>query len=245
MIDEVNNQSHKKPTKAHCPKCDGERNCIEHGTTTSRWAHEDVINGFEVNGGTHHSLLECMGCEAIFYHAASWNSENWFPYVDDYIYDIVTYPKPASKTKPVWLERLRSKDATLHDILSQMYVALDNQSNILVAIGLRTALDRATECLGIESAETFENKLNALLSGGWIGETERLVLDVVTDAGSAAAHRGWQPNNDEVLSLVMALEAFLHKAFIVGKDALGIKGNLPVRPRKQRAAKPPKTKIED
>jgi hypothetical protein len=234
---EGNNQAHSARTKAPCPKCDGERNCIEYGTVTKKWAYNDDFHGFEISGGTNHSLLECMGCETVFYHEARWNSEDWQPDLDEHFKEVVTYPRPASKTKPVWLKKLRDKDAALHNILSQMYVAIDNQSNILAAIGLRTALDRATEYLKIDPAETFENKLNQMLTGGFIGETERDILAVVTDAGSAAAHRGWEPDNDEILQLVMALEVFLHRAFIVGKDALGIKGKLPLRPRKRKASK--------
>ena len=83
-------------------------------------------------------------------------------------------------------------DGQLHGILSEMYTAYDNRSYILTAVGLRTALDRGTEVLGIDPAITFAEKLDALKDGGWIGDTERDILEVVTDAGNAAAHRGWR-----------------------------------------------------
>ena len=110
-----------------------------------------------------------------------------------------------------------------------MYVAYDNQSYILTAIGLRTALDRATEILEIDPALTFEKKLTALGEGGWIGDTEKALLEVVTDAGNAAAHRGWSPESHEVAALLSALELFLQKAFIVGKKALSLKANIPAK----------------
>jgi hypothetical protein len=235
--DTEDNQKHDKPIRAHCPTCDGERNCAVHGTVKKNWDYVDEFNGFSMEGGTHHSLMECNGCETVFYHASKWNSESWHPVTDEHLTETVTYPKPASKTKPEWLEILFNSDPTLHSILTQMYVALDNESNILAAIGLRTALDRATECLGIDPAETFENKLNELHRKGWIGESERDVLFVVTDAGNAAAHRGWNPDNSQALQLVRSLEAFLLRAFIVGNDALQIKEKLPEKPKRHRASK--------
>jgi hypothetical protein len=192
-----------------------------------------------MNGGVDHSILECRGCETIFYETQSWNSEDVDPYYDAMgdtqyrvVKDKVTYPRPESKTKPVWFDAMQKKDLQLHKILSQMYVALDNDANILAAIGLRTALDRATEVLGIHPAKTFEEKLNELRDGGWIGQTERDILGVVTDAGNAAAHRGWEPSSSEVVHLVSSMEVFLHRAFIVGQGALGIKGNLPAKPKR-------------
>lgn len=229
----------KKTIKAHCPKCDGERNCTQHGTIYKAWDWEDKYHGHSMNGGVEHSLLECLGCETVFYQTESWNSEEYDHYHDAFgnekmeaSKEFATYPKPETKTKPVWFDAMQKKDPQLHSILNQMYVASDNHANILTAIALRTALDRATECLGIDPAKTFDEKLNELRDGGWIGQTERDILGVVTDAGNAAAHRGWEPDNQEVAQLVSSMEVFLHRAFIVGQAALGIRGSIPAKPRR-------------
>lgn len=239
MTDKDLKSVQKKLVKSRCPKCDGERNCTEHGTIYKAWDWEDKYHGNSMSGGVDHSLLECLGCETVFYETQSWNSEEFDPYYDpmgEIQYDIhkekATHPKPDGKTKPVWFDAMQKKDAQLHNILNQMYVALDNRANILTAIGLRTALDRATECLGIDPAKTFDEKLNELRDGGWIGQTERDILGVVTDAGNAAAHRGWEPHTQEVAQLVSSMEVFLHRAFIVGQAALGIKGNIPKKPKR-------------
>jgi Domain of unknown function (DUF4145) len=63
---------------------------------------------------------------------------------------------------------------------------------VLAAIGLRTAFDRASELLGIDPNKTFAGKLSQLVVDGHIGSTEKASLDVLTDAGGAAAHRGWK-----------------------------------------------------
>ncbi len=228
------------PVKAHCPECDGERSCDLHGKVYVPWEWDDR-SGSSVNGGVEHSLLQCRGCETVFYETSSWNSEDvdWW---HDQNGDIqgenprtkVTYPKPESKTKPAWIDAIQKVDRQLSRILNEMYVAYDNQSYILTAIGLRTSLDRATEVLGIDPAISFEEKLQALVDQGWIGLTEKEVLQVVTDAGNAAAHRAWSPDNEEIAQLLSASELFLQKAFIVGKKALSLKLNIPAKPKRIR-----------
>jgi hypothetical protein len=82
----------------------------------------------------------------------------------------------------------------LEDLLTSVYTALDNDLRVLAAIGLRTAFDRASELLSVDPEKTFADKLSQLMANGDIGSTEKESLDVLTDAGGAAAHRGWKPN---------------------------------------------------
>lgn len=228
--------------KAHCPTCDAERKCDLHGHVYKAWSWEDREGRYSISGGVEHSLLECRGCETVFYLSDAWDSESV-----DYFYgpdgqtvveaerDKRTYPSPDSQTKPIWFDAIGKTDAQLQSILNETYVAYHHGANILTAVGLRTALDRATEVIGIDPAITFEEKLTELKTGGWIGATEHDILDVITNAGSAAAHRGWSPSKEDVGKLLTAMEAFLHRAFIVGQDALTIKASIPLKPKRKKA----------
>lgn len=234
----MESQENKEAVKGQCPNCGGERNCDIHGRVKKRWEWSDR-KGNSVDGAVEHILLECKGCETVFCEISEWNSEDvdyWYDANGDtqceYARRVSTYPKPTSRIKPAWLEAVANSDLTLHTILDEMYLACDNGAFILAAIGLRTALDRAMEVLGIEQALTFAEKLKKLRDGGWIGETEYLILEVVTDAGNAAAHRGWQPDEQQVFQLVQAMEVFLQRAFIVGKQALSIKEKIPPKPKR-------------
>jgi len=231
------------PVKAHCPNCDGERTCDVHGTVYVPWTWEDN-QGHGLSGGVDHSLLQCRGCETVFYEHNSWNSEDIYHWHDhngdtqsEAVRTKVTYPKPEARNKPKWIDGGYKLDDQLTAILNEMYLAHENSSHILTAVGLRTALDRATEVLGIDPGMTFDEKLDKLRDGGWIGETEREILGVVTDAGNAAAHRGWSPDREEVSQLLIAMEIFLQKAFVVGTRALSIKASIPVKQPRKRTAK--------
>lgn len=241
MSDDAKEMKKLATAKAHCPTCDGERTCDVHGHVYTSWSWREGEYGMD--GGVDHSLLQCRGCETVFYLSDSWDSESM-----DYSYGPTgetvvepdrtkaTYPPPKSKTKPKWLDAIGKIDDQLHEILNELYQAHDNGSLILTAVGMRTALDRGTEVLGIDASKTFAQKLADLQTAGWIGATEHDILEVVTDAGNAAAHRGWSPDTQEVEELLYAMEVFLQRAFIVGKKALGIKANIPPKPSRKNAA---------
>ncbi|WP_169311038.1 DUF4145 domain-containing protein [Cereibacter changlensis] len=243
MADIVAKTKRLKPTKAHCPTCDGgDRTCDIHGTVYIPWTWEDRI-GNTVSGGVTHSLLQCRGCETVFYEIDSWDTEDrdmWHgpsgELCGENIHTKATYPKPESRTKPIWLSAILKQDEELHAILNEMYVAYDNQAFILTAIGLRTALDRGTAKLGIEAALTFEEKLKRLQTTGVIGETERRILEVVTNAGNAAAHQGWAPTAQQLRQLLSALEVFLQRAFVYGQNTLALKDKIPAKQRRPKVS---------
>ena len=231
--------------RAHCRECDGERVCDVHGATKTSWEWESADKQHSMEGGADHTLLQCRGCEAVFYQKSAWDSEDvdqWYE-PDGSVgcalsRTITSYPKPESKTKPAWVSNISRTDNQLGDILDETYVAYDNRSFILTSVGLRTALDRATEVLKIDASKTFAEKLTELEGSGWIGKTEKDILEVVIDAGNAAAHRGWSPGASEVAQLLSAMEVFLQKAFIVEKKALGLKSSIPAKPKRAKAPPP-------
>jgi hypothetical protein len=80
-------------------------------------------------------------------------------------------------------------DADLYSLLKETYNALDVDARVLSATGARTIFDRASELLKIDPALTFMEKLDELQKKGHISSSERAQLDILTDAGGAAAHR--------------------------------------------------------
>lgn len=245
MVEQPIDPKSSNPVKAHCPTCNAERWCDVHGHVHKPWSEEDRQGCLLMHGGVDHSLLECRGCETVFYLHDSWDSENMNHYYGPEGETLIaldrnrhTYPLPDSQVRPRWMDALGKKDLLLQNIMHEVYVAYDSQAYILATVGLRTALDRATEVLEVDPAITFDEKLTELQNGGWVGKTEHAILNLIANAGGAAAHRGWSPDRDDAEKLLNAIEAFLHRAFIVGQDTLSISANIPPKPKRKSRKTP-------
>jgi hypothetical protein len=93
----------------------------------------------------------------------------------------------------------------------ELYGAMDNDLRMLAAIGIRTTYDIASELLGIDPTLTFEKKLDALVCSGRISIVDKDRLEMMVDAGSASAHRGWRANPSTMMDV---LEHFVHDSFV-------------------------------
>jgi hypothetical protein len=231
--------------KAYCPRCDGERSCDVHALAKREW--EEKAEPYNRGWQEYHRLLQCRGCELIFYYLKTWNSHDWDMIPNPatgqderhFNATIVTHPaQKVTNTRPDWTWDLREIDHQLSKILEETYQAYETSSFILASVGMRTAFDRAAEFLGIDPGDPLAAKVKTLREKGFIGETEAMTLDVVVNAGSAAAHRGWSPDKEKVRTLLTTLEQFIYRTIISGKKALEIAPEIPPRPpRASKASK--------
>ncbi len=199
--------------------------------------HEERWEDRYVTGLVRHTVLRCRGCETVYVQRAESCSEDDHHYQDEDGEWQVSYPEtktywpaPSARKEPDWVHAL-SSDRTIASLHKELYGALNAGLPVLAAIGIRTVFDRAAELLGIEPSQRFATKLDSLLGKGLIGTNERDTLEVLTDAGGAAAHRGWRPGPNELELLMSILETFLYRTLVLG-------GALEVL----KAAVPPKAK---
>lgn len=183
-------------------------------------------------------ILECCGCERVYFRRDCWFSE-WDTIGDDPIsgepvlervIETAYWPAPVRRQRPTWLEKIEASERDLGMLLDEMYMALDNDLRVLAAIAARTVFDRASQLLGVDPAIGFKEKLDRLSANGRISVHEEQVLQVLVDAGSAAAHRGWRPRFDELNTMVDVVESFLHHSFVVGDGIKKLKASVPARP---------------
>lgn len=224
--------------RTKCPECNGNRNCIVIGSIAREWSSGD--GNHSMQWGTEYRLLQCKGCDTVFYQSKSWNSEDL-----DYDYDdngetivtanytIDTYPG-SLEHRPQWIEKIADVDYQLYLILNEMYKAYDNESYILASIGLRTAFDRTSEVLKILPSLPLKSKVEKLAEDGFIGETEKSQLIIVTEAGNAAAHRAWSPTKSEFKSLLTITEDFVRRSVLRDKSISKIAGKIPVKKKKPK-----------
>ena len=224
----------------HCPKCGPNRRADVVGEHEVRW--EDDETG--VWGHFTYRILRCRGCYDVYFQRIEVFSEDI-----DYrqnprtgepqmrLSEKINYwPAPSKRDQPTWSSKLDGKDRDLASLFDDIYVALNNDLRILAAVGVRTAFDRASELLGIDPAKTFQEKLGDLASENRISSDEKDAIEVLTDAGSAAAHRGWKPKLSELNNMMSILESFLHRSFIIGDDAKSLKESVPPRHQRKKSS---------
>ena len=225
-----------KIIQGQCPTCDDERNAYVRAEHEDQWSDEERPILW---GTSSYRILECGGCETVYFQKTTTFSED-----QDYKHNPVTgeveaflperktyWPKHDNRTKPAWSFKLN--DEGLKSLYDEIYLAFNNESRTLATIGIRTAFDRASELLDIEPELPFKDKLKELDQARLISTIEKDALEVLTDAGSAAAHRAWRPSMEEVDSLLSILEAFLQRNFIIPSEAEAVKKSVPPRKKKK------------
>jgi hypothetical protein len=230
---DVRTMPEQKPRqiKGHCPNCGPDRygNVVGYYEVTGHDEHHDIW------GTTTCYILECGGCKTTFFREDSTCSEDWGP--DGIETRTTYYPSPAKRDRPNWFSWLNLDDG-LYRLLDETYNALDVDARVLSAIGARTIFDRAAELLHIDPALTFKQKLDRLQSTGHISPSERNQLDILTDAGGAAAHRGWKPTAAQLGTIMSILESFVHRKFVLDPEADKLKTEIPARPKKRATKRP-------
>jgi hypothetical protein len=231
----------------HCPGCDADRNA-------EVLAEDTVEEELDPRGGvwvkSTFSILRCLGCDTRYIRRAELCSLDEDYDVDPHtgetfitLNERVTYwpsvpTPPTTRPRPDWLlfdflrdpgPQFASKYPELATLLGEVYAALDNNLQILSAIGIRTVFDRPSQLLGCHPSQNFPEKLKELTAGNKISGEEKEILSILTDAGSAAAHRGWKPTQDDINSLMNALEHFLHRTFVLKHELRRVKKNIPPR----------------
>jgi hypothetical protein len=228
-----------KIIKGHCPNCGSGRNAYVRC--------EHVVHCLDDGDGTSGAdtgmVLECCGCERVYFRRDLWFSE-WEtvgehpvtgePRLEGGV-ETTYWPAPVTRQRPKWLNKIEEADRGLGRLLDEMYTALDNDLRVLAAVAARTVFDRGSELLGVNPAIGFQEKLASLGAYGKVSIDEERTLEVLVDAGSAAAHRGWRPTPEELSTMIDMVESFLHRSFVVGDGIAKLKASIPARPKWAKA----------
>jgi len=232
--------SQKKIIDALCPNCDGIRKCKIYGQVLKNWDFEDG----RAYGSNLFMLLECRGCETVFLHITSENSEDWdFDRVDgeDIMFlnqRVQVFPSIIAEVSyPDWVWKLGKIDLQLSEIVKQIIEAENKELITLASIGLRTAFERTAEVLSIHPGLSLHDKVAALKDEGFIGDTEAHLLLTVASVGNAAAHRGWAPSRDEFTSLFSCIENFIKRNLLSKRNLEEINKKIPPKVPRLRKSK--------
>jgi hypothetical protein len=248
--------------KSYCSSCKGQRNCEVLGHHLQ--SGEDGDGYYQWN--TNWYLLICRGCDFVFAQSVSTNSDDYTDYFDElgnaavvYHETVKTMPARAKRDRPEWFSHdiVESEINDTYELdasLKELYGALDHDVLVLASIGLRTSFDIAAELLGVDPNKTFAQKVTDLVERNLIKESEKDHIDILVEAGSASAHRGWKPNLSDLDALMDTLEEFIYNSMVLparrkaaAERIAMLKTKVPPRPppkRKTAAAEPSPTQAD-
>ena len=233
-------ESVKKTDSGHCPKCGPDRFADVEG----EYYRSEGDDHASVWLSTTYRILACRGCGTPYFKKSSVFSEDVEHYRNEYgewelhTPETITYwPSPSRRDPPSWLDTIAIKDNDLGNLLNDVYGALNADLRVPAAIALRTVFDRSAELLGVDPAVSFAEKLVELVDAGKISADEKATLTILTDAGSAAAHRGWRPTIGELDTMASLVESFIHRTFVLGDDAKKLQAGIPPRPKRRKRVK--------
>jgi hypothetical protein len=121
----------------------------------------------------------------------------------------------------------------MRELSEEIYVALQNNGRRLALMGARTLVDMLMQ-KEIGDLGSFERKLEELEKHGLISTQGRDVLSVALDAGNAAAHRGYKPEEGDLNAVMDIVENLLEATYHLSKVAASVKKSTPTRSSKPR-----------
>jgi hypothetical protein len=206
--------------KAHCNACGGERNHHVLHADKTRWeAEEDGVTG-----GTNYEMLKCAGCDKVVLREHEWCSEQEPT--------IRFYPPSTFRPQPKWLTELWLELAPgrelVHDLLTEVYVALQNAQPMIAAMGIRALLER----MMIEKVKdngSFARNLLEFQNAGYISPLQREQIETALEVGHAAIHRGYKPTQEDLSTIVDLTEVLIQSIYLHGSKVKELKGRVPPR----------------
>ena len=213
--------------RAHCNACGGERNHRVLHSDNTRW--QDDEHGVE--GGVKYEMLKCAGCDKVVLREAEWFSEDTDAR-GQIAPTIRFYPPSTFRPKPTWLMELwlelSSEDHPLHDLLSEIYVALQNDQRALAAMGIRGLLEQIM-ITKVGDNGSFAKNLSEFETKGFVSRIQRERMETILDAGHAAIHRGYKPSQEDLVTLVDIAEGIVQTLYLHGSKVDKLKSTIPAR----------------
>ena len=216
-----------KQTKAHCNTCGGERSHKVLYSEESSWTDDEN----SMSGDNKYEMLKCCGCDSVKLRHHEWSSE----YYDDdgkFIPLVQYYPPAIFRPHPRWFIDLILEasidDGNIHDLLTEIYIAIRNDQRALAAMGVRALL----ESIMIEKVGdlgSFSANIKAFETDGYVSHIQRERLETILEVGHAAMHRLYKPSKEDIITLVDITESVIESIYIHGKKVEKLKNGIPPR----------------
>jgi len=222
-------EQERKQVLGDCPDCGKDRWATVLGEKDTQWYADEA----GIGGRDTFRLLECAGCRTTYYQHISISSEDAAYDTGEPIPKTTYFPSLSKRERPGWIWPMWGVDDDLVELFRCLYIALDHDLVVLAASGVRTVFDLAMAKLDVDSALTFEQKIEVLKAQGRIGQYEQEDLRTMVEAANAAMHRGWKPPPEELDTMMTTLERFIHHSFMLQGKAAKLKAKVPPKPKRK------------
>jgi hypothetical protein len=209
-------KDHDKIELSYCRRCGGDRYHTAIAKEQRHWSEDDK---FGIGGSDIWSILECRGCQNVTFVHTHWFSEDT-EFGDEGPEPIVhrdLYPPSPPRPLPEWASELwlslTYEDHWLVKLHKDIYAALGSGALGLAAMGTRAIVDFVVTSKAGDIGG-FAKKLERICSEGLITEIQAKIINAAFDAGSAAAHRGYSPDEKDVCTLLDITETLLRRIYI-------------------------------
>lgn len=217
--------------KAQCNKCLGLTNHVLLHKEEQPW-EEDVDDRYHIYGCETFNMVKCCGCDSVKLMHTSWFSEA----CDEYgrpIMDTSYFPPAISRAEPKCVSELGSYFGPIErkyvaSLLKEIYSALHNDSRRLAVMGIRALLEHLMVS-GVGDKGTFGKNLDAFQNSGYLSGKQREIIEPILEAGHAAIHRGFEPSEDDVLTVVEIAESLVETIYIHPEKATKLGQRVPKR----------------
>jgi hypothetical protein len=191
-----------------------------HSEETS-WEEELDGGKYAIGGSDRYETLKCRGCESIRLRHTSYFSEDDEP--------TITYSPPAvSRREPEWVKDISDSEngEIVHDLLKEIYSALQNGSIRLAAIGSRSLLEHMmVEKVGDQGS--FAKNVSAFKAAGHISDQHAEYLLTAIEAGHASTHRAWRPTTKQMNLLLDIIELAVAAVYVLNEKTAALNENIP------------------
>lgn len=221
-----------KIEREHCNKClQWNNHAIVHTENTS-WQEElDDQRGAFIQGGDSWVLLRCLGCDSVRLRHRHWFSEDHDGEGNPIIYTEF-FPPTISRQKPQWRRQVFPFNTYLQSyngLCDEIYSALAMGSFRLATMGIRALVERLMiDQIGDNGS--FKKNIEAFFAAGHVAPRQQTMFqDTLIEAGHAAMHRGFEPSEDTVNTLLDIVEGILHAVYYAPMLADNVKKSIPSR----------------
>lgn len=195
------------------------------------WSEQlDDEGCYRIEGSDTYTVVQCAGCDAVRLIHRHWFSEETDPDGTPLIHTDY-FPPTVTRQRPSWRRNLFPFHMVVanefNPLFDEIYSAHAAGSYRLAVMGIR-ALTEKIMVEQVGKLGTFAQTVDAFFQKGFVAAVQQdLFRSVLVEAGHAAMHRGFQPQKDDVETLLDIVESLIDTIYFQPMRAGAVEEKLP------------------